>query len=126
MESGYSVNKHFKYFTIEKTPFEVVINYDSKNDDWWNIFMANEKGVYNRYGYSPSEKRFSYDEKPRGFVLELRKKLNELTYQLTANNNNGFINGSVKKGCAYFGMAILLIFAAIAILILCIILYNIF
>ena len=126
IENGYPVNKHFSYFNIEKIPLPVVVNYESKNDDWWNIFMGNEKGAYHRYGYSPSEKRFSHDNKPEGFVLELRKKLNELKYQLATNDNNGFINGPVKKGCANFGMAILLIFAAIIILVLGIILYNIF
>lgn len=126
IKSGYSVDKHFRYFNMEKIPLPIAVNFETK-DDWWNIFMANEQGVYYRYGYSPTDKRFSYDDKPRGFVLELRKKLNELKHQLpTDDNSNIFINDHVKKGCAYFGMAILLIFAAIIILILGIILYAIF
>jgi len=122
IKNGYPLNKYFRYFDIEKIPLPIVVNFESK-DSWWNIFMANEKGIYSRYGYSPLEKRFSYDDKPRGFVRELRKNLDALKYQLDADNS--FISNTLKKGCAYSVMAILLIFASIIVLIVVIILYAI-
>ncbi len=111
IENGYSVNKHFRYFNIERVRLPIAVNFESK-DDWWNVFMANENGVYSRYGYSPIDKRFSYDYKPRGFVLELRRKLDELKYQLDLTYNNGTVIGKVQKGFAYLTMGIILLFGA--------------
>jgi len=81
IESGYGVNRYFNYFIIENIPLPVIVSYEEK-DDWWNIFMANEKGIYFRYGFSPIENRFSYNNKPIGFVPILRGKLNDLKDQL--------------------------------------------
>ncbi len=117
IENGYSVNKHFSYFNIEKIPLPIVVNFESK-DDWWNVFMANEKGVYFRYGYYPPEKRFANNERPLGFVPILRNKLDELASQLNNNNRNIVIENSYQKnvftkGCLYAAIVIVLIFVFI-------------
>jgi len=114
IENGYSVNKHFRYFNIEKIPLPIAVNFESK-DDWWNIFMANENGIYFRYGYYPAEKRFANNEKPRGFVPILRNKLDELASQLDNNNRNTFMESPyqknvIAKGCLYLAIIIVLIF----------------
>ena len=84
---GYALNKNFKNVIIENVSQPVIINYDTAND-WWNIYFPTESGTYKRYGYSPSEKRFSYNEKPKGFVKPLRAKLQELRNQLIGNYSN--------------------------------------
>jgi hypothetical protein len=117
IENGYPVNKHFSYFNIEKIPLPIVVNYESK-DDWWNIFMSNENGIYSRYGYYPNEKRFANNDKPRGFVPTLRNKLDELVSQLDNNNRNTLIESSyqknvISKGCLYLTIIIVLIFVFI-------------
>ena len=114
IENGYSVNKHFRYFNIEKIPLPIAVNFESK-DDWWNVFMANENGIYFRYGYYPAEKRFANNEKPRGFVPILRNKLDELASQLDNNNRNTFMESPyqknvIAKGCLYLAIIIVLIF----------------
>jgi len=85
-ENNQTLYKQFKYFTLEKLPTPVIVNFESK-DDWWNIFIENEKGVYKSYGYSPLDERFSYGEVPRGLTVPLRQKLKELKNQLNGTTN---------------------------------------
>jgi len=117
IENGYPLNKHSSYFRIEEIPLAVMVNYETKNG-WWNIFMPNEDGVYSRYGYSSTEKRFSNNEKPHGLVQILRKNLDELAIRLNENSgnygNSNIGNGEEKniipQGCIYLAIVIVLIF----------------
>lgn len=91
IEAGHSFKKNFRDIKIETLRHPIIINYDTPNE-WWNIYFPSETGVYKRYGYSPTDKRFSYDEKPRGFVKPLRAKLEELYKQLTTLSTEENIN----------------------------------
>lgn len=85
-ENNQTLYKQFKNFNLEKLPSPVIVNFESK-DEWWNIFIQNEKGVYKSYGYSPTDERFSYGEVPRGLTVPLRQKLKELKNQLNGVSN---------------------------------------
>ncbi len=85
-ENNQTLYKELKSFTLENLPSPVIVNFESK-DEWWNIFIQNEKGVYKSYGYSPLDERFSYGEAPRGLTIPLRQKLKELKNQLNGTSN---------------------------------------
>ena len=109
IEEGHPVKKNIYSFNIENVLSPISVYYDSK-EDWWNIFMRNDKGLYCRYGYSSSEKRFANNEKPIGLAPALRNKLDEMDNRIfTKNNSNSKIKSSVKspKGCASIIVAIL-------------------
>ena len=80
-ENNQTLHKDFKKFTLDNIPYPVTVNYDSK-DEWWNIFIEKENGIYECYGYNPMEERFSYGEVPRGMTAPLRQKLKEMKKQL--------------------------------------------
>jgi hypothetical protein len=82
IENGYPLYEKFEYLTLEKISQQVIVNFNL-SENWWNIYIQNEKGVFAKYGYSSSEERFSYDEKPHGFVKELREKLKSLKSKLS-------------------------------------------
>jgi len=93
-ENNQTLYKQFKIFTLEKLPKPVIVNFESK-DDWWNIFIENDKGIYKSYGYSPLDERFSYGEVPRGLTAPLRLKLKELKNHL--NGTNSFQTSTPKS-----------------------------
>lgn len=86
-ENDQTLYRQFKNFTLENLTTPVIINFESK-DDWWNIFIENEKGIYKSYGYDPLEKRFSFGDVPHGLTASLRQKLNELKKQLNGTNSS--------------------------------------
>ncbi|WP_341908376.1 hypothetical protein [Fluviicola taffensis] len=92
-ENNQTLYGQFKNFTLENLVTPVIVNFETK-DDWWNIFIENEKGIYKSYGYSPSDERFSYGEVPRGLTAPLRQKLKELKNQLNGTNSS---QSSTKK-----------------------------
>lgn len=92
-ENNQTLYKQFNFFKLEKLTTPVFINFESK-DDWWNIFIEDERGVYKSYGYSPIDERFSYGEVPRGLTAPLRQKLKELKNQLNGTN---YSQNSVPK-----------------------------
>ncbi|MBP6754952.1 MAG: hypothetical protein KA210_02300 [Bacteroidia bacterium] len=97
-ENNQTLFKNFKNFKLEKLPKPVIVNFESK-DNWWNIFIENEKGFYKSYGYSPIDERFSYGEVPRGLTAPLRQKLKEVKNQL--NGSNSFQSNSKKSNSSH-------------------------
>lgn len=86
-ENGRALYTQFDYFTLEKLPTPVMVNFETK-DDWWIIFIENEKGIYKRYSYSPIDERFFFGEGPRGLTVLVRQKLKELTKKLNGTSNS--------------------------------------
>lgn len=84
IKTGYPLYEKFEYLTLENISQPVIVNFNPA-EDWCNIYIQDEKGVFTKYGYSSSEERFSYDEKPHGFVKELREKLKSLKSKLSDN-----------------------------------------
>lgn len=87
VESGYPIHKNCREISIEKLTLPIILNFEH-TEDWWNIFVPNEKGSYTRYGYSQSESRFSYDKKPTGIVAELKSKLKQIKSESVVNKDN--------------------------------------
>jgi len=75
---------------------KIILNFDADND-WWAVYVQDMNEAYHRYGYLPAQRRFAYNEKPRGIVKALRLKLDAIYNQLERHNR------SVEKpqGCAY-------------------------
>jgi len=117
IENGYSLSKHFRNITLGKLDRPVLLNFESSND-WWDIFVPNEKGIYTKYGYSPLEERFSYDDKPHGVVAPLKQKLKEIKEQLNRKNDDVIEKQQSNKGCVYL--------VILAVLIICFMVYLIF
>lgn len=75
--NNFSLKKHFRDLVLENTNQKIVLNFDNAND-WWAVFVQDENGSYQRYGYSPAQKGFAYNAKPRGIVIALRTRLDQI------------------------------------------------
>ena len=92
IENRYSLKRKFRKFSLEKLPLkplQTIVNFDIE-DDWWIIYTKNEKGVFNRYTFFPSENNFSYDDKPYGYVKPMRVQLDLIKSQLTKTYSKTF------------------------------------
>lgn len=79
---GHGLKEKFISITLESLSHPIAINFEWQ-DGWWNIYFPSETGTYKKYGYHPQDERFSYDEKPIGYVKPLRTKLKALSNELT-------------------------------------------
>jgi len=87
IENSQTLYTQVEYLKLDELTTPVIVNYRFK-DEWWNIFIQNEKGAYKSYGYSPMDGRFSYGETPRGLTAPLRQKLEKLRSQLGGTSNS--------------------------------------
>ncbi len=98
IENGYSLKSNFKKINIEKIILPIYFSYDN-NNEWCDIYFPVRK-TYKKYSYNHIEKRFSYDDKPYGYVPELRTELNKV---FGTNNQQSKINKKAvpnqNKGC---------------------------
>lgn len=135
LSEGHGLKRNIKNIYVEGVHLPVVISYENAHD-WWNIYFPNTAGIYKRYGYSPANERFAYDEKPSGFVKPLRSKLKELhnhitgnystatKRQTTTNQSNDYYPPSRKKastnnepinnGCLSFVFAVIVIWLVVS------------
>lgn len=79
---GFGLKEKFISITLDSLSHPIAINFEWQ-DGWWNIYFPSETGTYKKYGYHPQDERFSYDEKPIGYVSPLRSKLKALSRELT-------------------------------------------
>ena len=92
IENHYSLKRTFRKFSLGKLPLkplQIVVNFDIE-DDWWIIYTKNEKGIFTRYTFFPSENNFSFDNKPYGYVKALRVQLDLIKSQLAKNYGKTF------------------------------------
>jgi len=122
LDKGYSLRKNFKDFIVEKTNQKVILNYDNTHD-WWSVFIEDKKGEYQRYGYSPAQKGFAYNDKPIGIVGPLRAKLDNIYESLsgsrtgTRRQNAGRRKQTTSpQGCANILVFVILIVVLVTIL----------
>ncbi|OBQ50150.1 hypothetical protein JJL45_11745 [Tamlana sp. s12] len=98
IENGYSLKSNFKKINIEKIILPIYFSYDNDNE-WCDIYFP-VKNTYKKYGYNHIEKRFSYDDKPYGYVPALRTELNKV---FGTKNQQSKINKKAvpnqNKGC---------------------------
>lgn len=85
-DDGYGLLNKFRYFKIDTIPGDIVVNYD-QDIGWWNLYVPNKQGDYTKYGYSPLEKRFSYNQKPIGIIPQLRRNLDLLEKELLGSSD---------------------------------------
>ncbi|UPQ80805.1 hypothetical protein M0M57_08180 [Flavobacterium azooxidireducens] len=76
IQNGYSLKSNFKKINIEKVILPIYLSYDN-NNEWCDIYFP-LKNIYKKYSYNPTEERFSYDDKPHGYVPALRFELNKV------------------------------------------------
>lgn len=112
-----SLKRYLEYLSIGDLEFPVYVSY-SNLYDWINIFFPNENGHYKVYGYNKIEKRFSYNDKPIGYVPEMRSKLNELFESKKTKRSPSKINikatNNKKKGCGTTILILLVILSLIS------------
>lgn len=112
-----SLKRYLEYFNIGELEFPVYVSY-SNLYNWVNIFFPNENGHYKVYGYNKLEKRFSYNDKPVGYIPELRSKLNKLfdsrKTKRKANKTNIKVTNDNKKGCGTTILVLILILSLIS------------
>lgn len=106
IENGFSLKSNFKKISIEKLVSPIYFSYENDNE-WCDIYFPS-KNSYQRYSFNHLEERFSYDDKPYGYVPELRKELAKtFGSKKTSNKNNLIGKPNQNKGCA----SVLLLFA---------------
>ena len=76
IENGHSLKSNFKKINIKKVILPIYFSYDN-NNEWCDIYFP-LKNSYKKYSYNHLEKRFSYDDKPHGYVPALRTELNKV------------------------------------------------
>ena len=99
IENGHSLKSNFKKINIEKVILPIYFSYDN-NNEWCDIYFP-LKNSYKKYSYNHLEKRFSYDDKPHGYVPALRTELNKVfgTKKQPRKINKKAIPNQ-NKGCA--------------------------
>ncbi|QSS96660.1 hypothetical protein [Psychroflexus sp. ALD_RP9] len=111
-----SLKRYLEYFSIGELEFPVYVSY-SNLYDWVNIFFPNENGKYKVYGYNKLEKRFSYNDKPIGYVPELRSKLNQIfESKRNKTNKTKSLNNKGKTGCGTSILILIIIVSLISFL----------
>lgn len=99
IENGHSLKSNFKKINIEKVILPIYFSYDN-NNEWCDIYFP-LKNSYKKYSYNHLEERFSYDDKPHGYVPALRTELNKVfgTKKQPSKINKKAIPNQ-NKGCA--------------------------
>lgn len=95
-ENGYPMKKKCQNIYLENISLPVILNYE-ENEEWYNIFVPKKNGLYERYGYSSIDKRFSNNDKPHGLVTELKLKLNEVINTINLNEQKKYLKKSNEK-----------------------------
>lgn len=94
-ENGYPVEDNLDEIFIESLKYPIFINRADING-WWRIFVSTNSATYKGYGYSTEEKRFSYNEKPHGYIRELREAIK--VYSEKYNHSKKIVsNNSLRK-----------------------------
>ncbi|WP_127844980.1 hypothetical protein [Psychroflexus aestuariivivens] len=116
ISSDISLKRYLEYFSVGELEFPVYVSY-SNLYNWVNIFFPNENGKYTVYGYNKLEKRFSYNDKPIGYVPELRSKLNQI-FEPKRNkiNKTKPVNNNGKAGCGTPILILIIIASLISLL----------
>ncbi len=102
IENGFPVKENIQTIQISSIKQPIYANY-YVNDEWWNLFVPNKSGIYEKFGFSMEEERFAYNEKPHGHVAELREKLKTLKGKSSGNPiaaKQIKKSNSDKKGCS--------------------------
>lgn len=99
IENVHSLKSNFKKINIEKVILPIYFSYDN-NNEWCDIYFP-LKNSYKKYSYNHLEERFSYDDKPHGYVPALRAELNKVfgTKKQPSKINKKTIPNQ-NKGCA--------------------------
>jgi hypothetical protein len=112
IQYGHPVKQHLEEVKLENVEFPVYIN-RGEPSDWWNIYISKDEKTFTKYGFDPEEERFAYDDKPHGFVKELREKLKSHKNHLFPMKNKTTKNKeSNDAGCA--GVLMILMFVLVA------------
>jgi hypothetical protein len=112
IEGEYSLKSNFKKLNIDKIDLPIYFSYDN-NNEWCDIYFP-LKNIYKRYSYNHVEERFSYDDKPHGFVPALRAELNKVFgIKKETNKINKKVISNKNKGCASVLLMFFLVFISI-------------
>jgi hypothetical protein len=90
-EDGYGLASKFRQIRVDEIDDAIVINFEQELG-WWNLYVPNKQGDYIKYGYSPTEKRFSHNRKPIGIIPQLRIKLDALENEFSSSVNKKHTN----------------------------------
>ncbi|MEG0916010.1 MAG: hypothetical protein RSF68_03250 [Myroides sp.] len=97
-----SLKSNFKKINIENVTLPIYFSYNN-NNEWCDIYFP-LKDSYKKYSYNHLEERFSYDDKPHGYVPALRTELNKIfgikkpPSKIKKNQKKSIPNQN--KGCA--------------------------
>lgn len=114
IESCYVLKNNFRIITLSKVEKPVYLSYDLNGQDC-DIYFPYKNNVYEKYCYDFKNEYFDFDEKPNGYVRDLRIELNkifrpekEFYKKKEAREEIKEVDANVN-GCIYFFVFIVII-----------------
>ena len=77
IENCYSLKKDFRRIDLPKVEKPIYFSYDLNGQDC-DIYFPYKNNVYEKYCYDFKNEYFDFDEKPNGYVRDLRLELNKI------------------------------------------------
>lgn len=97
-DNQYSLKEKVKQTTFFGVDLPVYFSYDNRSD-WCDIFFPTNN-IYKRYSFNIREERFSYNDKPYGYVKQLRQEL-EKHFRRTKVVENRILNKGENQFVKY-------------------------
>jgi hypothetical protein len=118
LENCYALKKDFKRINLPKVEKPIYLSYDLNKQDC-DIYFPYKNNVYEKYCYDFKNEYFDFDEKPNGYVRDLRIELNkifrpekEFYKKKKSREETKGIDANVN-GCIYFFVFIVIILVLI-------------
>lgn len=114
IENCYSIKKDFRSINLPKVEKPIYLSYDLNGQDC-DIYFPYRNNVYEKYCYDFKNEYFDFDEKPNGYVRDLRLELNkifrpekEFYKKKKSRRETKEIDANVN-GCVYFFVFIVIV-----------------
>lgn len=114
VENCYALKKDFKRINLTKVEKPIYLSYDLTGQEC-DIYFPYKNNVYEKFCYDFKGEYFDYEDKPHGFVKDLRIELNkifrpekEYFKKKKAREETEEINANVN-GCIYFFVFIVIV-----------------
>ncbi len=110
-----AIRKNFRNITLLKVEKPIYLNYNLDDDEGCDIYFPYKNNEYEKFCYNFKDEWFSYEDKPIGYVKDLRIELNkifrpekEFYKKKKSREETKEIDANVN-GCIYFFVFIVIV-----------------
>lgn len=100
LEDCRAIRTNFKKITLPKVEKPIYLNYNLDDDEGCDIYFPYKNNVYERFCYNYKDEWFSYEDKPIGYVKDLRIELNKIFRPEKEFNKKRKLNREIKQADA--------------------------